>query len=357
MVAGGVAVAGPATPAASSRKKAFTSANGRRRAAALLIALGPELAAEILKSLPEEDIGRLTWEIVGIGQLNPEEREDIMTTFYETVVGRDFVSVGGLEYAQDMLQRAVGKDRAQDIVTRLAAHTGTKPFQFVQQVDPRDLLNFIRNEHPQVVALLLAYLPAERASSVLQNLDPEVQAEVSVRLALMERTTPEVLHDVEAAIRNRLGTVFAPRQEINNAGGVDSLVELLRKVDIATEKSILEGLEQADPATAMEIKKRMFVFENITLLDDRSIQRVLREVDSKDLGLALKGASEEVRSRILNNMSERAAKMLEDDMAALGPVRARHVEEAQGRIVAVIRRLEEAEEIFVMRGGEDELVA
>ncbi len=340
----------------TSRKKSFASANGRRRAAALLIALGPELAAEVLRALPEDDIGRLTWEIVGIGKLAPDEREEIMTTFYETIVGRDFVSIGGLEYAQDMLRRAVGSERADDIVTRLAAHTGTKPFTFLQQLDTRDIANALQSEHPQVVAMLLAYMGTERATTILQTLPTERQAEVSVRLALMERTSPEVIADVEGALRGRLGNVFAPRGDLAPAGGIDALVDLLRRVDVATEKAIIEGLEEADPNTANEIKKRMFVFENITLLDDRSIQRVLREVEGKDLGLALKGASEEVNSRILQNMSERAAAMLTDDMAALGPVRMRHVEEAQGRIVATIRRLEEAEEIYVQRGGDEGLV-
>ena len=341
----------------SGRSKiGFENATGRRRAAALLVALGPELAAEILRTLPEEDMSRLTWEIVGIGSLTQKEREEIMSTFYEALVGRDFVSVGGLEYAQDMLERAVGKDRADEIVTKLSAHTGARPFQFLQQVDPKDLVNFIQNEHPQVVALILAYLPPDFASALLQKLPEEDQAEVSVRLAMMERTSPDVLEDIEDTMRARLGTVFAPRQELTTAGGIDAVVELLRKVDLQTEKAILDGLEATDPETGSEIKKRMFVFENITLLDDRSIQRVLREVDSKDLGMALKGASDEVSGRILANMSERASKMLEDDMGALGPVRMRHVEEAQGRIVATIRRLEEAEEIFVMRGGEEDLL-
>lgn len=340
----------------SGRTGSLSSATGQRRAAALLVALGPEHAAEILRALPEDDISSLTWEIVGIGSLNRKEREEIMSTFYETLVGRDFVSVGGLEYAQDMLERALGKERAEEIVTKLSAQTGTRPFQFLQAVDPKDLVNFIQNEHPQVVALILAYLPPDMASSLLQKLPEESQAEVSVRLAMMERTSPEVLEEVENAMRSRLGTVFAPRQELTAAGGIDAVVELLRKVDLQTEKTILEGLEKTDPETANEIKKRMFVFENITLLDDRSIQRVLREVDSKDLGLALKGASDEVRERVLANMSERASKMLEDDMAALGPVRMRHVEDAQGRVVAVIRQLEEAEEIFVMRGGEEDLL-
>lgn len=343
------------TQALGGRKK-LSEENGRKRAAALLIALGPDMASEVLKSLPEDDISRLTWEIVGIGQLSPAEREEIMSTFYETMIGRDFASVGGLEYAQEMLDRAVGKDRAQEIATKLSATTGSRPFQFLQQVDPKDLVNFIQNEHPQVVALLLAYLHTDTASLVLQNLPDETQAEVSVRLAITERTAPEVLSEIEGAIRARLGDVFAPRQEFAVAGGIDSVVELLRKVDLQTEKTILDGLEQADPETANEIKKRMFVFENITLLDDRSIQRVLREVDSKDLGLALRGGGDEVKERILENMSERAATMLSDDMEALGPVRLRNVEEAQGRIVATIRRLEEAEEIFVMRGGEEELL-
>ena len=339
------------------RKGVFAGTSGRKRAAALLIALGPELASTVLKRMSEDDIGRLTWEIVGIGRLSSEEREDIFTTFYESMIGRDFISVGGIEYAQEMLERAVGKARADEIVTGLSVHTGNKPFQFLQQVEPRDLVNFIQNEHPQVIALLLAYLPIDTASLVLQELPEEVQAEVSVRLAMLERTTPEVLHDIEAAIRARVGSVFAPRpQEMNGAGGLDAVVELLRKVDLQTEKTILEGLEKTAPETAAEIKKRMFVFDNITLLDDRSVQRVLREIDGKDLSLALKGASEEVRAHILRNMSERAAKMLDDDMGALGPVRLRHVEEAQGRIVATIRRLEEAEEIFVMRGGEEELL-
>ena len=320
------------------------------------MALGPELAADILRTLPDEDIGRLTWEIVGVGSLDQEQRDAIMGTFYETLLGRDFVSVGGLRYARDMLERAVGHERADEIVSGLSAQSGTRPFQFLQQVDPKDLVTFIQSEHPQVVALILAYLSTDLASALLQKLPEETQAEVSVRLAIMEPTSPDVLQDVENAMRARLGTVFAPRQDIAGAGGIDAVVELLRKVDSQTEKAILEGLEETDPETASEIKKRMFVFENITLLDERSIQRVLREVEGKDLGTALKGASDEVRQQIMANMSERAASMLEDDMVALGPVRMRHVEEAQGRIVAIIRRLEEAEEIFVMRGGEEDLL-
>ncbi|MQA00598.1 MAG: flagellar motor switch protein FliG [Dehalococcoidia bacterium] len=344
------------TEVAPRKAGPFAGARGRKRAAALLIALGPELAAAILRQLPDEDIGRLTWEIVGIGQLSAQDRQDILGNFYETALGRDFVSIGGLEYAQEMLEKAVGKDRADEITSRLGKHAGSRPFTFLQQVDTKDLINFLQSEHPQVIALILAYLPADKAAEVLSNLREETQAEVSVRLAMMERTSPEVVQEVEDVLRSRLGSVFSPRSELNAVGGLDAVVDLLRKVDLATEKSILEGLERTDPETANEIRKRMFVFENITLLDDRSIQRVLREVDGKDLGMALKGAVDEVKQRVLQNMSDRASKMLEEDMAALGPVRLKQVEEAQGRIVAVIRRLEEAEEIFVMRGGEEDML-
>jgi flagellar motor switch protein FliG len=341
-----------------ARRQSIARASGRKRAAALLIALGPEVSAQILRQMPEEDVGQITWEIVGIGQLSPQEREEILSTFYSTALGRDFVSIGGVDYAQTMLEKAFGKQRAAEFVGQLERTSRTTPFAFLRQVDTKDLVNFLRTEHPQVAALILAYLPADQASGILQGLPEELQAEVAVRLAMMERTSPDVIREVEDAMRSRLGSVFAPRQQELSmaAGGIDAVVEVLRKVDLATEKTILDGLENTAPETANEIRKRMFVFENITLLDDRSIQRVLREVDSKDLGIALKGATDEVKVRIVANMSERAGKMLEDDMAALGPVRLRHVEEAQGRIVAVIRRLEEAEEIFVMRAGEADLV-
>ena len=346
----------PRSATAKKEDGGFATARGRKRAAALLIALGPDAAANILRGLPDEDIGQLTWEIVGIGTLSAAEREEILNTFYETALGRDFVSVGGLEYAQDMLEKAVGKERADEITSKLGKHGGSKPFMFLQQVDAKDLVNFLQGEHPQVVALILAYLPSDMASDILANLPENTQAEISVRIAMMERTSPEVLQEVEEVLRTRLGTIFSPRQDATVAGGLDAVVELLRKVDLTTEKTILDGLEKSDPETANEIRKRMFVFDNITLLDDRSIQRVLREVDSKDLGLSLKGAAPEVTELILRNMSERAASMLTDDMEAMGPVRLKQVEEAQGRVVATIRRLEEAEEIFVMRGGEEEML-
>ena len=234
------------TEPTTSDETSLSGGVGSRRAAALLVALGPELAAEILRTLPEDDMSRVTWEIVGVGSLTPAQREEIMGAFHETLLGRNFLSVGGLRYAQDMLERAVGKERANDIVSRLSAQTGNRPFQFLQQIDPKDVVNFIQNEHPQMVALILAYLPTDLASALLQQLPQESQAEVSVRLAMMERTSPEVIEDIENAMRARLGTVFAPSQELAAAGGIDAVVELLRKVDSQTEKAILEGLEETD---------------------------------------------------------------------------------------------------------------
>jgi flagellar motor switch protein FliG len=191
-------VAMESSPAeAVTRRNSFATARGRRRAAALLIALGPELAAEVLRQMPDDDIGRLTWEIVGIGQLTSQEREDIMSHFYEKAVGRDFVSFGGLEYAQDMLEKAIGKEKANEITSRLGKHAGARPFQFLQQVDSKDLVNFLRGEHPQVVALVLAYLPSDRGAEVLSQLPEEIQPEISVRMAMMERTSPDVIEDVE----------------------------------------------------------------------------------------------------------------------------------------------------------------
>ncbi len=341
----------------SARKtQSIRSFKGKQKAAALLIALGPELSALVLKHLRDEDIERLTWEIFSIGQLNPETRDEVLAEMYSNVIAQEYVSVGGIEYAQEMLERALGKSRAEDIVNRLSLNSRAIPFSFLREVDPAQLANFLRSEHPQAIALILAYLPPDRASALLSTIPPEMQSDVAVRLATMDRTTPEIVQDVEGVVRKKLAAVLTPHQEMAKAGGVESLVELLKQVDRGTEKAILDQLERTDPKLADEIKKRMFVFENMSILDDRSIQRVLREVEIKDLGIALKGASEELRQRIFANMSERAVAMLEEDMGATGPLRLRNVEEAQGRIVQVIRRLDEAEEIVIARGGEDEIL-
>lgn len=338
---------------AANRK---TGLKGRTKAAALLVALGPELSAAVLKHLPEDEIERITYEVFSLGALTPESRDSVMKELSGTLQAREYVSVGGVDYATKMLERALGRAKAEEIVQRIAATSEAVPFSFLREIDPIMLLNFLQREHPQTIALILSHLPAERASEVLQGLAPELQAEVSVRVATMNRTVPEVVHEVEGVLRKRLASMIRPDQAFTEVGGLEALVRMLKQVDRGTEKIILDSLERSDPKLADDIKKQMFVFDNITLLDDRSIQRVLREVETKDLGLALKGSSEEVRESIFRNMSERAAKMLEEDMAAHGPVRLRHVEEAQGRIVSIIRKLDEAEEIIISRGGEDDIL-
>ena len=335
---------------------ATASLTGRTKAAALLIALGPEQSAAVLKHLPEDEIERLTYEVFSLGTLTAEAREAVTNEARETVLAREYLSAGGVSYAREMLEKALGSAKAGEIVDRISANAEALPFAFLREVDPVMLLNYLVKEHPQTIALIIAQLAPERAPEVLQALPPDLQAEVSVRIASMDRTAPEVLQEVAGVLRKKLASMITPHQEMNESGGLESLVRLLKQVDRGTEKTILESMERTDPKLADEIKKQMFVFDNITLLDDRSIQRVLREVEMKDLGLALKGTTDEVKGRIFGNMSERAAEMLDEDMQAHGPVRLRHVEEAQGRIVAVIRKLDEAEEIIIARGGEDEFL-
>ena len=327
---------------------------GTRKAAALLVALGPDLSAQVLKHMPEDEIERLTTAVFQTATLSADARDAVLSEMLVTAKARDYVLAGGIHYATEILEKAVGSKKANEIVERVTATTRAMPFGFVRDADPMILLNFLQREHPQTIALILSHLPTVRASQILQGLAPELQADVSTRIATMGRTAPEVLDEVEGVLRRKLASQLQPHQEFTKTGGLNSLVNMLKQVDCGTEKSILEWLEKSNPNLADEIKKHMFVFDNVTLLDDRSIQRVLRDVDMKDLGLSLKGASAEVRDRILRNMSERAAAMLHEDMEAQGPVRLRHVEEAQGRIVAVIRQLDEAEEIIISRGGDDE---
>ncbi len=330
---------------------------GRQRAAGLLIALGPDVSAKILGHLREEEIEVLAREITNMGSVPPELRDELLQEFYNIAVTKEYVTVGGLNYAMEMLEKALGRQKAEDIASRVFENQRRSPFSFVRDLEASQILSFLNNEHPQAVALILSFVAPDKAAAVLSALTPGLQAEVAVRIARMDRTSPEVVLEVESLMRRKLSSLLSSRHEMSQAGGVQALVKLLKQVDRTSERSILEALEQQDAKLAEDIKKQMFVFENIVQLDDRSIRRVLREVDPKDLGLALKGASEEVRRRVLANLSSRAAAMLQEDMEATGPVRVRHVEEAQGRIVNIIRALDEAEEIVISRGGDDEVLA
>ncbi|MGI6486846.1 MAG: flagellar motor switch protein FliG [Syntrophothermaceae bacterium] len=328
--------------------------NGRQKAANLLVFLGPEKSSRIFKHLNESEIEQLTLEIANIRRVPQERAEDIYREFYEMALASQYIAQGGINYAKEILEKALGGDKAVEIISRISASLQVRPFDFARQTEPAHLLNFIQAENSQTIALVLAYLDSERAAIILSALPAEKQFEVAKKIALMDNTSPEAVKEVEKVLERKLSSV-AP-QEVTSAGGVKSVVEILNRVDRATEKTIMEALEVQDPELAEEIKKLMFVFEDIVAIDDRSIQRVLREIESQDLALALKGASEEVERKLYNNMSKRASEMLKEDIEFMGPVRLRDVEEAQQRVVNVIRKLEEAGEIVVARGGGDEII-
>ncbi len=333
---------------------ALDNLNGRKKAAILMVTLGSDVSADIFEHLSEEEIEELTLEIANLQEIEQEIKQQTVEEFYQLARAQDYIDRGGIQYARDVLEKAVGEDRARDILGRLTATLQVRPFDSIRKTEPSQLINFIQDEHPQTIALVLAYLDPSQASEVLSSLPQEIQTEVSMRLATMDRTSPEIIKEVEDVLEQKLSSVVT--EEYARAGGVDSIVDILNSVDRGTEKNILDEMEEEDPELAEEIKQKMFVFEDLTLLDDQAIQLTLRQVETDDLALALKTASDEVEEKILNNMSERAAEMLQEDMEYMGPVRIREVEEAQQRIVNVVRELEESGEIVIARGGEEELV-
>jgi len=302
----------------------------------------------------EEDIEQLTLEIANVRKVPTEKMDEIFREFYEMCLASQFIGQGGIDYAKEVLEKAYGMEKTMEIIGRISSSLQVRPFDFIRKTEPSHLLNFIQSEHPQTIALILAYLDAEKAAVILGALAPERQAEVAKRIAIMDTTSPEIIKEVERILERKLSSI-AP-QELTAAGGVKAVVEIINRVDRSTEKTIMETLEVQDPELAEEIKKLMFVFEDIVIIDDRSVQRVLREVESQDLALALKGASNEVSQKIYHNMSTRASDMLREDIEFMGPVRLRDVEEAQQRIVNIIRRLEDSGEIVVARGGGDEVI-
>ncbi|HLN60533.1 MAG TPA: flagellar motor switch protein FliG [Symbiobacteriaceae bacterium] len=329
---------------------------GRQKAAILLISLGPEISAKVFHHLREEEIEAISLEIASQRQVAPEIREKVLYEFHQIHQAQQYVASGGIDYAKEILERALGANKAMEILGRLTQSLQVRPFAFVRKADPNQLISFIQGEHPQTIALIMAYLAPDQASVVLASLPPERQADVARRIAIMDRTSPEVLKEVERVLERKLASLV--NQDFTAAGGVESVVEVLNRVDRGTERTIMESLAVQDPALADEIKKRMFLFEDIITLDNRSLQAVLRQVDlQRDLPLALKVASEEVKRKILANISRRAADNLREAMDYLGPVRLRDVEEAQTKIVNIIRKLEEMGEIIVgSRGGGEDIV-
>ncbi len=337
-----------------ARGTSASELGGLQKAAVLLIALGPEKSAQIFKHLKEDEIEELTLEIANTRSITPQIKEDVTNEFYELCLAQQYIAEGGINYAKEVLEKALGEEKAIDVIGRLTASLQVKPFEFVRKTDASQLLNFIQDEHSQTIALILSYLSPGQAAMIISALPPDRQADVAKRIAVMDRTSPDVIKDVENILESKLSSLV--NQDYTIIGGVDAVVDILNTVDRGTEKHIMETLEIEEPELADEIRKKMFVFEDILLLDDRSIQRVLRDVDNNDLAVSLKGANEEVQSAVFRNLSKRLSAMIQEDMEFMGPVRMKDVEEAQQKIVNIIRKLEDAGEIVISRGGGDEIV-
>ncbi|MCT4613043.1 MAG: flagellar motor switch protein FliG [Clostridia bacterium] len=328
--------------------------NGKQKAAMLLITLGPERSSEVFKYLKEEEIEQITLEIANTQTVNPAKKEEVLEEFHEICLAQQYIAEGGINYAQELLEKALGAEEAESIITRLMSSLQVRPFDFARKTDPSQLLNFIQNEHPQTIALVLSYLKRDQAAAVLSELSAEQQSDVARRIALMDRTSPEIVKDVEKVLEKKISSIAT--DDYTSIGGVDAIVDILNTVDRGTEKNIMEALEIDDTELAEEIRKKMFVFEDILTLDDHSIQRILREVDNKDLAIALKGANDDVKDLLFKNISSRLADMIKEDMEFMGPIRLKEVEDAQQKIVNIIRKLEDSGEIIISRGGGDELV-
>ncbi len=327
---------------------------GKEKVAILLIALGPQKSAEIFKHLNEEEIEELTLQIANMRMVSPEEKKIVIEEFYQICLAQEYISEGGINYAKDVLERALGADKAVNIISKLTSSLHVRPFEFIRKADPNQLLNYIQNEHPQTIALVLSYLDHQQSAQILASLPIEKQSEVTRRIAIMDRTSPEVVREIESVLESKFSNILA--QDFTTTGGIQSVVDILNTVDRGTEKHIMEELDFRDAELSEEIRKRMFVFEDIISLDSRSIQRIVREIENSQWATALKGASEEVKELIFSNMSKRLAEMIKEDIEFMGPVRIRDIEDSQQGIVNVIRKLEEDGEIITPRGGDEVIV-
>jgi len=332
-----------------------TTLSGLRKAAILLLALDRAAAAELIKRLPPEHVEEVTREIAELRDVPATVRDAVIEQFYNLALARSYLEEGGLNYAKVLLEQSLPKDEAQRIIEQIQHQVSQQPFSFLQKAETENLLTFIQDEHPQTIALILAHLPAHKGSEILVGLPAQKQIEVVTRIANMEQTNPEVIREVEQGLEYRLSGIVS--QKFQKVGGVEAVAEMLNLADRATEKAILEALESDDPDLVEQIRRLMFVFEDILLVDDRGIQKVLKEVDNNELALALKTASDELREKIFSNMSERAVQLIKEEMEFMGPVRVSEVEAAQQKIVDIVRRLEDAGEIIIMgRGGEKDMV-
>ena len=327
---------------------------GRQKAAILLISLGPDVSAQIYKHLTEEEIEKLSLEISSVKKVDASMKEDVLEQFHQIALAQDYISQGGIGYAKTILEKAFGEHEASSIINRLTSSLKVRPFDFARKAEPQQVLNFIQGEHPQTIALVLSYLDSEQAGQILSALPQELQADVARRIATMDSTSPEIISQIEQVLEKNIASSLTG--DYTQTGGIQAVVEVLNSVDRGTERTILDALEIQDPELADEIKKRMFVFEDIVILDNRAIQRVIREVENEDLRLSLRVVSDEVKDIIFKNMSQRMAETFKEEMEYMGPVRLKDVEEAQTRIVATIRRLEDIGEIVIARGGGDDII-
>ena len=335
----------------------MSEANGLRKAAVLLVQMGKDQSSKILSQMRDTEVEELTAEIVRLQNVDAELAYAVIDEFHDMVTARRFAGEGGLGFARDLLESSLGAERAAEVMERLSAAVMNAPFKFVTQADPRQVQSFLQDEHPQTIALVLAHLSAERATAIIAGLVPALQADVAHRIAVMDRTSPDIIRQVEEQLERKLSGVLLQGDMSAEVGGLQPLVDIINRADRATERLILEGLEGRDPSLAEEVRSRMFMFEDIITLEDRAVQLVLRQVETPDLATALKGVREDVRDKVMRNLSERASENLADEIEMLGPVRLRTVEESQAKIVQAIRVLEESGQLVVRRGGDDECVA
>ncbi len=329
--------------------------SGLAKVAVFLLAMGPEVAGRILKKMDRDMVEEVTREIASLGVVPKEAQREILNEYYNIALARMYANEGGLGYARAVLERALPKDEALRVMQQIEHSVHQQPFSFLQKAESENLLTFMQDEHPQTIALILAHLPASKGSEILSGLAPAKQIEVVTRVANMEQTNPEVIHEVEKGLEQRLAGIVS--QQFQRVGGIEAVAEMLNLADRSTEKGILESLEAEDPDLVEQIRRLMFVFEDILLINDKGIQAVLKEIDNDELALSLKTASDEMKEKIFANMSDRAAQLIKEDMEYMGPVRLADVEAAQQRIVDVVRRLEDAGEVVIQgRGGESDII-
>ncbi len=328
--------------------------SGREKAAILLIALGKEYSSKIFRHLKDEEIEQLTLDITNVKRVDAVQKDAIIQEFYEECLTQSYLSEGGIDYARELLEASIGSQRAYELINRLTSSLQVRPFDFARKADPNQILTFMQNEHPQTIALVLSYLEPDMSAAILSKLPIDKQTQVVVRISTMDRTSPEYVREVERILDRKLSSMGM--DDFTMVGGIQSIVDILNAADRTTERRVLEELEIENGELVDEIRRKMFVFEDIIKLDKRAIQRVLKEVENADLTIALKNATDELRNLIFENMSKRLSDMIKEDMEYMGPVRVRDVEDAQQKIVNVIRKLQDAGEIIVSRGQEDELV-